>query len=495
MFYKLGLMNAWRNLARSLLAIISMAFAAAFLAYLLTLGRGYSQGAGQPLRQMLGGEITIYRQKLISEQPGSKEDWQFRLEALSPFTDLNFFYSNYEQSGYMANDPMDQMEWMSIAGELEQNQSITGVYPVDRLPIYSQYLSEHGSIETVASSLYGKDLSQESSEERTLATMIDSGRWFQETDDGTLVAVVSSNQLLPEGVKPLTTGDTLKIEIPKVVQGEDGLSLNWLETTAVELKVIGTVALHTRDVDFFTLGVLKTEQIHGYHNDIYLPLATWQEIWKMAAGAQAYLPEQYVLQVDDLTYLEDIVYSLRERLPNVQISSVPTLNDWMLNQFLLEPEQAFSRIPLARITALKETKSNVNQGVIAADLRLPIVTLVLFNAALLLCANILILIIERKREMAVLKSIGARRSDITWMIVAEAMTITFLGASSGYLIVSIPSVLNQLSNRTNPTQILGSMLLNYLLVLIITCGSAAIFALIPGLQIASKSVMEVLRDE
>lgn len=495
MFYKLGLINAWRNLTRSLLAIISMAFAAAFLAYLLTLSRGYSQGAGQPLRQMLGGEITIYRQKLISEQPGSKQDWQFRLEALNPFTDLNFFYSNYEQSGYMANNPLIQTEWMSIAGELQQNQSITGIYPVNRLPIYSQYLSEHGVTETVANSLYGKDLSQETSEERTLATMIDSGRWFRETDDGTLVAVVSSKQLLPEGVKPLTTGDTLKIEIPQVVQGEQGLRFDWLATTAVELKVIGTVALHTRDVDFFTLGELKTEQIYGYHNDIYLPLATWQEIWKMAAGTLGYLPEQYVLQVDDLTYLEDIVYSLREQLPNVQISSVPTLNDWMLNQFLLEPMQSFNRIPPARIAALKETKSSVDQGVIAADLRLPIVTLVLFNAALLLCANILILIIERKREMAVLKSIGARRRDITQMIVAEAMTITFLGASSGYLIVSIPSVLNQLSNLANANQILGSLLLNYLFVLLITCGCAAIFALIPGLQIASKSVMEVLRDE
>ena len=113
------------------------------------------------------------------------------------------------------------------------------------------------------------------------------------------------------------------------------------------------------------------------------------------------------MQVDDLTYLEDVVYSLREQLPNIQINSVPTLNDWMLNQFLLEPQQAFSRIPPARLAALKETKSNDSQGVIAADLRLPIVALVLFNAALLLCANILILIIERKREMAVLKSIGA----------------------------------------------------------------------------------------
>lgn len=55
LFFKLGAKNAWRNLARSLLAIISMGFASAFLAYVLTLGRGYSQGAGQPLRQMLGG--------------------------------------------------------------------------------------------------------------------------------------------------------------------------------------------------------------------------------------------------------------------------------------------------------------------------------------------------------------------------------------------------------------------------------------------------------
>ncbi|MCE5196297.1 MAG: ABC transporter permease [Negativicutes bacterium] len=495
MFYQLGFINAWRNLTRSLLAIISMAFAAAFLAYLLTLGRGYSQGAGQPLRQMLGGEITIYRQKLISEQPGSKQDWQFRLEALSPLTDLNFFYSKYEQSGYMANNPMDETAWKSIAAALRQNQSITGVYPVHRLPIYSQYQSEHGVRETVANSLYGKDLSQETSEERSLAGMINSGRWLQETDDGSFAAVVASNQLLPSGVKPLTTGDTLKIEIPQVVQGEQGLRFNWQSTTSVELKVIGTVALHTRDVDFFTMGELKTEQIHGYHNDIYLPLATWQAIWQQAAGTLAYLPEQYILQVDDLTYLEDVVYSLREQLPNIQINSVPTLNDWMLNQFLLEPQQAFSRIPPARLAALKETKSNDSQGVIAADLRLPIVALVMFNAALLLCANILILIIERKREMAVLKSIGARRRDITQMIVTEAMTITFLGASSGYLMISIPSVLNQLSNLANASQILGSLLLNYLLVLLITCGSAAIFALIPGLQIASKSVMEVLRDE
>ena len=67
------------------------------------------------------------------------------------------------------------------------------------------------------------------------------------------------------------------------------------------------------------------------------------------------------------------------------------------------------------------------------------------------------------------------------MIVTEAMTITFLGASSGYLIISIPSVLNQLSNLANASQILGSLLLNYLLVLLITCGSAAIFALISRL--------------
>ena len=119
----------------------------------------------------------------------------------------------------------------------------------------------------MANSLYGKDLSQETSEERSLAGMISSGRWLQETDDGSFVAVVASNQLLPSGVKPLTTGDTLKIEIPQVIQGEQGLRFNWLATTEIELKIIGTVALHTRDVDFFTMGELKTEQIQGYHND------------------------------------------------------------------------------------------------------------------------------------------------------------------------------------------------------------------------------------
>jgi putative ABC transport system permease protein len=167
----------------------------------------------------------------------------------------------------------------------------------------------------------------------------------------------------------------------------------------------------------------------------------------------------------------------------------------MLNQFLIEPDQAFSRVPISRLNALKETQQVNTQGVIVADLRMPIVTLVLFNAALLLTANILILIIERKREMAILKSIGAKKADIVTMIMSEAVLITFLGASSGYLIVSIPNILNQFSNSVSGLQIIWSFLVNSAYVLTITCSCAALFAFIPGLQIASKSVMEVLRDE
>lgn len=496
MFFKLGAKNAWRNLARSFLAIISMGFASAFLAYVLTLGRGYSQGAGQPLRQMLGGEISVYQQKLVSELPSNPTDFEFSIETLNPFTDLSFFYTGYEQKGYMTGSSMDDENWLHLEQQLLDQPSISGVYPVYRLPAYQQFISSSGESSIVSkTSLYGKDPNQENSSERSLASFIASGRWFEGSDDHKLVAVISTNQDLPTGVGGKEVGDTMQIEIPRIVQTDEGMDIDWLNTVSYEFEIIGSVALHTRDVDFVSLGVLCTEQIFGYHNDVYIPISTWNDIWAMASNEQAFIPGEYVLQVGSLTYLEDIIYTLREQFPDVQINSVPVLNEWMLNQFLIEPDQAFSRVPISRLNALKETQQVNTQGVIVADLRMPIVTLVLFNAALLLTANILILIIERKREMAILKSIGAKKADIVTMIMSEAVLITFLGASSGYLIVSIPNILNQFSNSVSGLQIIWSFLVNSAYVLTITCSCAALFAFIPGLQIASKSVMEVLRDE
>ena len=496
LFFKLGAKNAWRNLARSLLAIISMGFASAFLAYVLTLGRGYSQGAGQPLRQMLGGEISVYQQKLVSELPSNPTDFEFSIETLNPFTDLSFFYTGYEQKGYMTGSSMDDENWLHLEQQLLDQPSISGVYPVYRLPAFEQFIEGSGESSIVSKvSLYGKGLNQENMAERSLASYVDSGRWFEDSDDNRHVAVISTNQVLPPGVAGHKVGDMVQIEIPRIVETVKGKEIDWLNPITVDFEIIGSVALHTRDVDFFVVGELKTEQIHGYHNDIYIPLSTWKEIWGTVALEQTYLPGEYILQVDTLTYLEDIVYTLREQYPNIQVNSIPVQNEWMLNQFLIEPEQAFSRVPAARLSALKETKQANTQGVIIADLRVPIVTLVLFNAALLLTANILILIIERKREMAVLKSIGAKKADIVTMIMSEAVLITFLGASSGYLIVSIPNILNQFSNSVSGLQIVWGVLLNSAYVLTITCGCAALFSFVPGLQIASKSVMEVLRDE
>ena len=53
MFFRLGFQNAWRNLSRSLLAVVSMAVAAAFFTYVISLGKGYVNQAGQPLTNYL----------------------------------------------------------------------------------------------------------------------------------------------------------------------------------------------------------------------------------------------------------------------------------------------------------------------------------------------------------------------------------------------------------------------------------------------------------
>jgi hypothetical protein len=69
MFFRLGAVNAWRNLARSILAVVSMAVAAAFLTYTISLSRGYTHEAFSSFRQVLGGEIVVYAQKVQGEMP------------------------------------------------------------------------------------------------------------------------------------------------------------------------------------------------------------------------------------------------------------------------------------------------------------------------------------------------------------------------------------------------------------------------------------------
>ena len=487
MFLRLGITNALRNLARSLLAILSMTVAASFLSYSVSLEKGYAGGAGQFVRRMQNGEIIAYAEKLSLEMPKVGEHWVFEDEPLSDFTDYELYYPEYSNTGYLRLAERNNYFTTEDLAALNEIAGICTINPILRFPAW---LNTQMQVSVVGRETQGIDTKEHAMEEY----LID-GHWFS-GEESDLNSVVIS-QYIPGSETQYKVGDTIELTVPRFSRIENRLHAQWFKEETIELKVIGIVAIPTRYISYINsaTGLTSAEQIYGYSSEIYVSKTLWWNLWNRASDQTPYYPEQLSLQTENLTYLEDIVYDLGNLFPHFQFVSAPKAEERLLSNFSLEPEIAFRNLPLKLSLDLKNQAIREQQAVISADLRLPILILILFNAALLVAANILIMVTERKREMAILKAIGAMRKNIIAMVLAEAVMVTFLGGSLGFLLVEVQSILNQITNRNPFFVILSNVMRSYGIVVGSTAIIAIFFGLLPAIKSASMSVMGVLRDE
>ncbi|HZW48549.1 MAG TPA: ABC transporter permease, partial [Bacillota bacterium] len=318
-----------------------------------------------------------------------------------------------------------------------------------------------------------------------------SGRWLEKEDNGSFVGVVSANQFTPAFTKAPVVGDKVTVEVPAFSLQNGEWIADYTNSSRWEIDIVGAVSVVTRSVDYSDpIGGLITEKVYAYYSDIYLPLDTWQMIWQQAANGAAFQPAELLLQVKDLTFLEDRVYDLQQKYPQYSFVSMPNQLNRVLATLSLEPV-----IPRLAQEGVNAKVTLLNQTVLSADLRLPLTLLVLLNAGLLVAANILILVSERKKEIGVLKAIGAKRLDIIIMILGEVILVTAVGSGIGFFFIRIQSLLNQM---TNPSSFVGVLLLftqDFLIVMCATSCLAVVFGFIPAWNYAKLSVMEVLRNE
>ena len=132
---------------------------------------------------------------------------------------------------------------------------------------------------------------------------------------------------------------------------------------------------------------------------------------------------------------------------------------------------------------------------LAPNVRLSMAGLVFTNAALIVASNLLIMVQERKKEIGILKSVGAKQAEIIQMILCEALLISIIGAGGGFIICRIPDLLNQWTNDVVITAILSSFVLDLLFVALFTVTVSILFGFIPALSMARLTVMEVLSNE
>ncbi len=484
MFIRLGYLNTARNITRSILAIVSMAVAAIILTSTLTISRGYPREAYRTYRQMIGGEIVAYSLKFSGQLPTVDRTGQLILRRLenSALSDLPVFHPELFTGGYLTEDQADPSPFTEddIYGIAAQ-PGVSGLYPYYVIP--AQTLCGPEDQFSYQSPLRGRSLALDQLG-GGLAQEVVSGRYFTADDDGKLVAVVSSWQQLPKEADLPELGSTISVSIPTIVDRGGQVELDFERPVLKELQVIGQMELPTRVASSGDL----SEQLYWHTTEIQIPLATWKMLWVEAGGDADYLPYQMAIHVEDLTFLEDTVLQLNRAFPQYTFVSVPKQAAMAANRSLIEPSYNLSAIAT-------QATEDVAQSGLPLDLRKPLLVLIYLNAALIVAANMLTAVNERKQEMGVLKAVGARSWDIMVMALTEALLLSVIGATTGFLLIRIFGAITQLTNHHSLIRVLWSVLTDYVIVIGSTALASLLFGLLPAFKLSRLTAMEVLRND
>jgi putative ABC transport system permease protein len=112
-----------------------------------------------------------------------------------------------------------------------------------------------------------------------------------------------------------------------------------------------------------------------------------------------------------------------------------------------------------------------------------------------MATNLLFLVSERRKEIGVLKAIGARGADVAIMVLAEALTLNLVGTLLGFGLIRIFATWMMITNRI-PLAEIGRATANDLFIVVSAAAlAAAAFGMLPAWQMARLTSMEVLRND
>ena len=495
-FVYLGVKNAWRNIGRSVFAVLSVAIAASVLTYSISLGRGHATGLHASIRAMTGGEITVYSTLFDAGGTDAAQSMQYRILPESPLTDLNIFHPSILEQGFLVPASGEYSDWFGddFATSLASRHEIRAISPRYQRPVLRLDITANAEGEEVQSQtevkLMGRDIDIDNAQYHPLQENIKDGRWFQHEDSLRSVCIVLENQQSSGGHGHAPrVGDTLHIRIPRAeATAVNGLGFDYSAYVDVELEIIGLLSLVSQTIEWGGGADMQREDLYWTFDDILIPLGLWEMLWDSTSDVD-YRPQQMGLLLSEVSTAADTLASLRTCYPQYTFYNVAeqaqNLMQTMSHQTppRTAPRDAYVIADYSR------------SGDIQEDLRIPIVLGLTGTAALVIAANLLIMASERRREIAVLKSVGAQRLHIMVMVVSEASFLSFAGGTLGFAFMQVPVVLNHIVASLSASTILLGLVGNMLTVLGISIAMAMVFSLIPAQRMINLPVMEVLRHE
>jgi putative ABC transport system permease protein len=233
--------------------------------------------------------------------------------------------------------------------------------------------------------------------------------------------------------------------------GSDEAIADDLAAAARNLKVGGTVSLVNHS--FHVCGVV----VHGKGARFFIPLATAQQI----AGAAGRVSMIYVRSTGNTAAVQAELVKL---LPNYRVRSMAEYMSLMTSSSL--PELT----PFIR--------SFVGLGVVISFL---VVLLTMYT-----------MVLERRREIGILKALGSSKLEICRLIVAEALLLVVLGVVIGLAGTYGTTALLHHTSPTLQIKIPGEWILRSILVAIVGALAGAAY---PALRAAQSDPVDALAYE
>ncbi len=515
MFVVLGFMNARRNLGRSVIAVIGAGVAAMIMTSIISLSGGYPANGWAEARTFMGGDIVIYGTKHLvgpddlrpagtkavsgnSQGGGSATDPRWSMDRLPPdlVCDLMTLQPELYSDGFICPEGIGvrPIDISQLRQTLAGDPRIVQVNPSMFLPVRLtyEYVRDRRvyEAELPQAVLRGRDFTAQAAAGLGFDRLLTGGSRAPGAAEGnSRVGLLDANLGLLGYQPPNPANPVITVWVPRVTAGPDGMvTYDFTDETPYQISLIGQYSVMTDMVAWTTEAGTMSEDLFWVTPQLQIPAGTFADIWAEAGGRGSLSHAMQVsLRVGRLAYVENVVAGLRKLLPEYSVISVPQQIELAHMRGLPEPV-------FAAPAELRGSAEIVQTG-LPVDLSQAFFVLVCLVAGLLMATNLLFLVSERRKEIGVLKAIGARGADVAVMVLTEALTLNLLGTVLGFGLIRVFATWMMISNRI-PLAEIGRATANDLLIVVSAAAlAAAAFGMLPAWQMARLTSMEVLRND
>lgn len=229
-----------------------------------------------------------------------------------------------------------------------------------------------------------------------------------------------------------------------------------------------------------------TEQGYFNRDEIWVRASDWQAIWQLAAPTKPPMAFSCGVIVKNMGFLESVSGELQLNNPQFTVVSAPNLarvasQSQLIDHFQMAPKEYLAGTAKAQLG-------------FPQDMGRLLSLFIYLNAGLLMAARMLTGAAARRKEIGILKAIGARRRDIMLMAITEAVTLSVIGSTVGFVITYAAALLQQLTNHVAFSSIILDLLQSYGVVMGQTVAIGLVFGLMPAWRLSKMTVNEVLRS-